>query len=236
MCYNVINNSNDYSGELNIMTQKLDYSREDAMEILNNNNYTDEEKRTKYDEYMNTLKKARKNQIVEILNNSARQIPTITKDIYISKLKEYESDDLSIPFEVIEKKLSDFDNEMRKKYEEYLNSQNTSEEIIEPDVSKDDDLELTNFDDTIFKAPVVDDFIEEDDEEELKPSFSFTGEMSVLNEDSETVDKPIFDGEDDEEVMPNMNEAEAGNASAIIISIIAVIIGAVVMYSIIRLN
>ena len=38
------------------------------------------------------------------------------------------------------------------------------------------------------------------------------------------------------EVMPEENDSEKGNASAIIISIIAVIIGAVVMYSIIRLN
>ena len=39
------------------MTQKLDYSREDAMEILNNVNFSDEEKRSQYEEYMSELKR-----------------------------------------------------------------------------------------------------------------------------------------------------------------------------------
>ena len=193
------------------MTQKLDYSREDAMEILNNVNFSDEEKRSQYEEYMSELKKTRKNAIVTKLNDLAREIPTITKDIYISVLKKYENDDLSIPFEVIESELSTFEKDMRKKYDEYLASQKEEEEEILPDVTKEEneDLESMTFDDTIFDAPKVE---EKEDEEELKPSFSLTSEMSVLN------------------------DSEKGNASAIIISIIAVIIGAVVMYSIIRLN
>lgn len=78
---------------------------------------------------------------------------------------------------------------------------------------------------------------EKDIEEDLKPSFSLTGEMSVLNEEPELLAKPLFNEEEsDSEIMPDENESERGNASAIIISIIAVIIGAVVMYSIIRLN
>ena len=100
------------------MTQKLDYSREDAMEILNNVNFSDEEKRSQYEEYMSELKKTRKNAIVTKLNDLAREIPTITKDIYISVLKKYENDDLSIPFEVIESELSTFEKDMRKKYED----------------------------------------------------------------------------------------------------------------------
>ena len=78
---------------------------------------------------------------------------------------------------------------------------------------------------------------EKDIEEDLKPSFSLTGEMSVLNEEPELLAKPLFNEEEsDSEIIPDENESERGNASAIIISIIAVIIGAVVMYSIIRLN
>ena len=218
------------------MTQKLDYSREDAMEILNNVNFSDEEKRSQYEEYMSELKKARKNAIVTKLNDLAREIPTITKDIYISVLKKYENDDLSIPFEVIESELSTFEKDMRKKYDEYLASQKEEEEEILPDVTKEEneDLESMTFDDTIFDAPKVE---EKEDEEELKPSFSLTGEMSVLNEEPELLAKPLFNEEDDSmEVMPEENDSEKGNASAIIISIIAVIIGAVVMYSIIRLN
>ena len=218
------------------MTQKLDYSREDAMEILNNVNFSDEEKRSQYEEYISELKKARKKAIVTKLNDLAREIPTITKDIYISVLKKYENDDLSIPFEVIESELSTFEKDMRKKYDEYLASQKEEEEEILPDVTKEEneDLESMTFDDTIFDAPKVE---EKEDEEELKPSFSLTSEMSVLNEEPELLAKPLFNEEDDSmEVMPEENDSEKGNASAIIISIIAVIIGAVVMYSIIRLN
>ena len=220
------------------MTQKLDYSREDAMEILNNVNFSDEEKRSQYEEYMSELKKARKNAIVTKLNDLAREIPTITKDIYISVLKKYENDDLSIPFEVIESELSTFEKDMRKKYDEYLASQKEEEEEILPDVTKEEneDLESMTFDDTIFDAPKVEEEVKED-EEELKPSFSLTSEMSVLNEEPELLAKPLFNEEEDSmEVMPEENDSEKGNASAIIISIIAVIIGAVVMYSIIRLN
>ena len=220
------------------MTQKLDYSREDAMEILNNVNFSDEEKRSQYEEYMSELKKTRKNAIVTKLNDLAREIPTITKDIYISVLKKYENDDLSIPFEVIESELSTFEKNMRKKYDEYLASQKEEEEEILPDVTKEENenLESMTFDDTIFDAPKVEEEIKED-EEELKPSFSLTSEMSVLNEEPELLAKPLFNEEDDSmEVMPEENDSEKGNASAIIISIIAVIIGAVVMYSIIRLN
>lgn len=220
------------------MTQKLDYSREDAMEILNNVNFSDEEKRSQYEEYMSELKKTRKNAIVTKLNDLARGIPTITKDIYISVLKKYDNDDLSIPFEVIESELSTFEKDMRKKYDEYLASQKEEEEEILPDVTKEEneDLESMTFDDTIFDAPKVEEEVKED-EEELKPSFSLTGEMSVLNEEPELLAKPLFNEEEDSmEVMPEENDSEKGNASAIIISIIAVIIGAVVMYSIIRLN
>lgn len=220
------------------MTQKLDYSREDAMEILNNVNFSDEEKRSQYEEYMSELKKARKNAIVTKLNDLAREIPTITKDIYISVLKKYENDDLSIPFEVIESELSTFEKDMRKKYDEYLASQKEEEEEILPDVTKEEneDLESMTFDDTIFDAPKVEEEVK-DDEEELKPSFSLTSEMSVLNEEPELLAKPLFNEEEDSmEVMPEENDSEKGNASAIIISIIAVIIGAVIMYSIIRLN
>lgn len=222
------------------MAQKLDYSREDAMQILNNTNCSDEDKRSQYEEYMNNLKKTRKNAIVTKLNDLAREIPTITKDIYISVLKKYENDDLSIPFEVIESELSDFEKEMRKKYDEYLESQKQEEiEEILPDVTKEETVEAEedsdNFEDTIFGAPKMEE--EKDIEEDLKPSFSLTGEMSVLNEEPELLAKPLFNEEEsDSEIIPDENESERGNASAIIISIIAVIIGAVVMYSIIRLN
>lgn len=216
------------------MTQKLDYSREEAMQILNSESYSDEEKRKIYDQYMSELKKNRKNAIVSKLNEYAKDIPVITKEIYISKLKEYEVDDLSKPFEVIEVELANFEKDMKNKYNEYLASKEPKEEeVIEPDVSP-EVKEEESFDDTIFSAPVV----EPEEEEDVKPSLLITDEISVLNEETDKDTKPLFDSnEDSKEVMPDdSNESERGNASAIILSIIAVIIGIVVMYTIIKLN
>ena len=219
------------------MTQKLDYSREEAMQILNNENYSDEEKRKLYDTYMNELKKNRKTAIINKLNEYAKDIPVITKEIYISKLKEYESDDLSKPFEVIESELSVFGNDMKTKYNEYLESQKPKEDTVE-EMPVENTLEEVEddekFDDTIFSDPITD-FSEE--EEEVKPSLLITNEMSVINEEPEEDLKPLFEtaSEDAKEIIPEY-EKEKGSASAIIISIIAVIIGIVVMYTIIKLN
>lgn len=216
------------------MTQKLDYSREEAMQILNSESYSDEEKRKIYDQYMSELKKNRKNAIVSKLNEYAKDIPVITKEIYIAKLKEYEVDDLSKPFEVIEVELSNFEKDMKNKYNEYLASQQPKEEI-QPDVSPEVKEEEESFDDTIFSAPIVP---AEEEEEEVKPSLLITDEISVLNEEVDKDAKPLFDSnENTQEVIPDdSNESERGNASAIILSIIAVIIGIVVMYTIIKLN
>lgn len=218
------------------MTGKLDYSREEAMQILNDESYSDDDKRQKYDEYMDKLKKDRKNEIVTRLNEYAKNIPVITKEIYISKLKEYENDDLSKPFQIIESELLDFENEMNLKYKAYLEEQNKESIVIEPDVKPEEE----DFEDTIFSDPIIPevDVLEEDEEdEEVVPSLVIND--SVLNEDPEILAKPLFDNKTEQkEVMPEdlPDDKEKGNASAIILSIIAIIIGAVVMYSIIRLN
>ena len=216
------------------MMQKLDYSREEAMEILNNTTYSDEEKKVMYEKYMSDLKKKRKDAVVAKLNDLAMNNPIITKEIYIAKLKEYESDDLSKPFEIIEKELMDFENEMKNKYNEYLKSKQEETVEITPDV-KPEIIEEETFDDTIFSEPII----VEEDEEEVVPSLVIKDEISVLNEEPEILAKSLFDtsSEDAEEVMPDVfPDNEKGNASAIILSIIAIIIGVVVMYSIIRLN
>lgn len=229
---------------------KLDYSREEAMQILNNANLSDEQKKTEYENYMNSLKKNRKTAIVNKLNEYAKDIPVITKEIYISKLKEYEVDDLSKPFEVIELELSNFEKDMKNKYQEYLDKkkleeekqieeQKKEEEILTQEVKEDDE----SFDDTIFsepKLPIKDDDILISDEEVVKPSLLITNEMSVINEETDPSMKPVFDDSSKEykDVIYNddVDEKEKGSASAIILSIIAVIIGVVVMYSIIKLN
>lgn len=216
------------------MTERLDYSREEAMKILNDESYSDEDKRQKYEEYMDSLKKKRKNEIVSRLNEYAKNIPVITKEIYISKLKEYENDDLSKPFEIIESELLNFENEMNLKYKSYLEDQNKESVVIEPDIKPEEE----DFEDTIFSDPVIPevDTLDEE-EEEVIPSLVIND--SVLNEDPEILAKPLFESKPEEkEVMPQdlPEDKEKGSASAIILSIIAVIIGAVVMYSIIRLN
>ena len=216
------------------MMQKLDYSREEAMEILNNATYSDEEKKVMYEKYMSDLKKKRKDAVVAKLNDLAMNNPIITKEIYIAKLKEYESDDLSKPFEIIEKELMDFENEMKNNYNEYLKSKQEETVEITPDV-KPEIIEEETFDDTIFSEPII----VEEDAEEVVPSLVIKDEISVLNEEPEILAKSLFDtsSEDAEEVMPDVfPDNEKGNASAIILSIIAIIIGVVVMYSIIRLN
>ncbi len=212
------------------MTEKLDYSREDAMAILNSENYTDEDKKQIYDKYMSDLKKRRRKEIINRLNNYAMDNEIITEEIYVAKLKEYENDDLSKPFEVIEKELSDFATEMKQKYDEYISKKNQEEINIVPDI-KAQPLEKETFDDTIFSNPV-------ELSQETEPSLILDDEVSVLNEEPEILAKPLFpQSDEDEELLPeDEKDDEKGNASAIIVSIIAVIIGIVVMYSIIRLN
>ena len=219
--------------------QELDYNNEEVLKILNDNNYTDEEKKNLFEKYKQDLKEKRKKEIIARLNECAKNIPTITKDIYINFLKKYENDNLSKPFEVIEQEIKDFETEMTSKYNEYLSAKKEEEkeetiEEITPDVKPEVKEEIPDeFDDTMFKDP-----------EEFKPSTSISSsiddnEVSVLNEEPEILAKPLNSKEEEKEVMPEeLSEplGEKGNASAIILSIIAIIIGAVVMYSIIRLK
>ncbi len=243
------------------MTNELDYNNEVVLEILNNPSYTDEQKKELFEKYKNNLKKARKNEIVARLNTLAKDITTITKEDYIDFLKKYENDDLTKPFEVIEEELKIFEKENKAKYEEYLKTQNQINESKEPvsdepeveDIIGDSNIDdimpdvtpsinipkesepIDEFDDTLFKNP-----------EEFKQNIAPTtliedNEVSVLNEEPEILAKPLFDKSqvDSKDVMPEeLNEDldEKGSASAIILSIIAIIIGIVVMYSIIRLK
>lgn len=243
------------------MTKELDYNNGVVLEILNNPNYTDDQKKEMFEKYKNNLKKTRKNEIVTRLNTLAKDITTITKEDYIEFLKKYENDDLTKPFEVIEEELKIFENENKAKYEEYIKSQNQINDIKEPvsdepeleDIFGDSNMEeimpdvtpsvnisketdpIDEFDDTLFKNP-----------DEFKQNITPTtlikdNEVSVLNEEPELLAKPLFDKSQQEskDVMPEeLNEDldEKGSASAIILSIIAIIIGIVVMYSIIRLK
>ena len=229
------------------MTNQLDYNNESVLKILNNPNYTEEQKKMEFEKYKNDLKKSRRNEIRNRLNECAREIPIIDKDIYIDFLKKYDDDNLSKPFEVIEHEIKNFKDEMTEKYNVYLKNKASIESIdddqmqepeeeIMPDVVPEENKmdEKDEFDDTMFKDP------EENIPDEVTPNLYIKDEVSVLNEEPETLAKPIFDNsKDTKEVMPDelpemLNEK--GNASAIILSIIAIIIGAIIMYSIIRLQ
>lgn len=230
-------------GSFDKMTQELDYNNESVLEILNNAGYTEEEKKQLFEKYKSDLKKARKDKIVSIVNQYALEIPVITKEIYIDFLKRYENDDLTKPFEVIEEELKEFKDEMNSKYEDYKSKQGIKEEKTDdeilPDVTPEEELSIEEeFDDTIFKDP--DDFnLDDNNLDYTTPSLFISDEISVLNEEPELLAKPLNSNEEEQEVMPGeLKEplGEKGNASAIILSIIAIIIGAVIMYSIIRLK
>lgn len=223
------------------MISKFDYNSEDVMKILNNPEYTDEQKKQLFDKYKNDLKVLRKKEIISRVNKLAQKIPTITEEIYINFLKNYEDDNLSKPFEIIEKELKEFENEMTEKYNVYLESKKneeeaetieTPEENIVPDVSANKKEEDNSMDDIFANSNV-------EDEEQISPSLVL-GENSVLNEEPEILAKPLFeDNTEAKDVMPNSipdTLGEKGNASAIIISIIAIIIGAVAMYTIIKMG
>ena len=223
------------------MISKFDYNSEDVMKILNNPEYTDEQKKQLFDKYKNDLKVLRKKEIISRVNELAQKIPTITEEIYINFLKNYEDDNLSKPFEIIEKELKEFENEMTEKYNVYLESKKneekaetieTPEENIVPDVSANKKEEDNSMDDIFANNNV-------EDEEQISPSLVL-GENSVLNEEPEILAKPLFeDNTEAKDVMPNSipdTLGEKGNASAIIISIIAIIIGAVAMYTLIKMG
>ena len=223
------------------MISKFDYNSEDVMKILNNPEYTDEQKKQLFDKYKNDLKVLRKKEIISRVNELAQKIPTITEEIYINFLKNYEDDNLSKPFEIIEKELKEFENEMTEKYNVYLESKKneeeaetieTPEENIVPDVSANKKEEDNSMDDIFANSNV-------EEEEQISPSLVL-GENSVLNEEPEILAKPLFeDNTEAKDVMPNSipdTLGEKGNASAIIISIIAIIIGAVAMYTIIKMG
>lgn len=228
------------------MTNKLDYNNEAVLQILNNPSYTEEQKKELFEQYKKELKKKRREEIVNRLNDYAKDIPVITEEIYINFLNKYKNDDLTKPFEVIEEELKNFETEMRSKYDVYLKEQEPVEEIIEeeiiPDVTPKKEEEIIEakedeFDDTIFKDP--EEFASSMDD--VTPSLLIKDEISVLNEEPEVMAKPLFENDKDEvkEVMPEeLSDPldEKGNASAIILSIIAIIVGVVVMYSIIKLK
>lgn len=228
------------------MNNKLDYSSEEAMKILKNESLTDEQKKAAFEKYKSDLQAIRRKEIVSRVNELAQRLPNITQEIYLQFLKKYDKDDLSTPFLEIEKDIKVFENEMAQKYNEYLENKKREEEskielpVVEEPVSSDDTVEVPITPDVVPEVQMTEDtnnIISDDLDEKIEPTL-ILGQSSVLNEEPETLAKPLFDDKA-KDVMPNTipeTEGEKGNASAIILSIIAIIVGAVVMYTIIKMN
>lgn len=211
------------------MIGNYDYNNDEVMKILNNAEYTDEQKKDLFEKYKANLKDLRRKEIINRLNECAKSNPIITQEEYINFLKKYNDDDLSKPFEVIEEELKSFSDEMDVKYKEFLAKKEAEaaaaqvvetpapvapvEEEITPDVVP-----------VVDATPVVEEPVVEP-EEDITPSVE--------------VNPTVFENKEVKEVMPEEikdNRGEKGNASAIIISIIAIIIGMVIMYAIIKLK
>lgn len=209
------------------MVNRFDYNNESVMEILNNATYTDEQKKELFEKYKSDLKELRRKEIIDRLNDYAKNNPIITQEDYVSILKSYDNDDLSKPFEVIEEELNSFKTNMDKKYNDYLVKKQEEEAaaVTEP-VLPEEEEEITP-DVTPF-APMEEEPVVEETPVEDEPISPDTNLQPTVFEDKEV-----------KEVMPEElpdNSSQKGNASAIIISIIAIIIGIVIMYAIIKLK
>ncbi len=226
------------------MIGRFDYNNDEVMKILNNPSYTEDQKKALFEKYKSDLKETRRKEIIDRLNECAKNNPIITQEEYVNFLKQYNDDDLSKPFEVIETELETFSKIMQAKYDKYIADKEAKEAAeraaAEPavqqepiaQVEEEEDIadEITpdvtpveynknELSDTIFnQAPVTEEPALEETVDDLKPTVFEENEVKeVMPED-----------------IPEINEK--GNASAIIISIIAIIIGMVIMYSIIKLK
>lgn len=219
------------------MVGRFDYNNDEVMNILNNPNYTEDQKKELFEKYKNDLKEARRKEIIDKLNECAKNNPIITQEEYVNFLKKQPVEDLAIAFSDIEKQLDRFSSDMKAKYDEYLKAKE-AETMAQ-----------------VQETPVVEETPEQEDiADEIKPDVTPTeyneNELSdtVFNqspiteptvpEETSNLDPTVFEDKEVKEVMPeDIPELdEKGNASAIIISIIAIIIGMVIMYSIIKLK
>lgn len=212
------------------MVGSFDYNNDDVMKILNNPSYTDEEKKSLFEKYKADLKDLRRKEIVNRLNDCAKNNPIITEEEYVNFLRKYNDDDLSKPFEVIEKELEDFNRTMDNKYQEYLKSK-----------------EVAPVAEEVPEVPVAETPVEEAVDEEITPDVTpFSDNTSSesplepkLEETTDNLAPTVFEDKEVKEVMPEElpeSKNEKGNASAIIVSIIAIVIGMVIMYTIIKLK
>lgn len=216
------------------MVGNFDYNNDEVMKILNNAEYSDEQKKQLFEKYKADLKDLRRKEIINRLNECAKNNPIITQEEYINFLKKYNDDDLSKPFEVIEGELKAFSDEMDAKYKEFLARKEAEAKIAEPVIT-------TPVEEV---APVVEEEITPDVKPDinLEPTIEPSETLNAVDENitpTVEINPSVFENNEVKEVMPEEikdSRGEKGNASAIIISIIAIIIGMVIMYAIIKLK
>lgn len=220
------------------MGNKFDYNDEEVMKILGDSSKTDDEKKVAFDSYKEGLLSERRTEIINRLNECAKENPMITQEKYVAMLKKYSNDDLSIPFDSILMDIDEFDKEMKLEYSKYLEEQKAKEVtpvtpvMPEPTPVVETPVAPVEPEMTITETPVVEEApvnieINPSVDEEIVPDVTpFSNTMEA---------NPLFD-DNQKEVVPNTDDSQKGNANAIIISIITIIIGIVIMYSIIRLK
>ena len=220
------------------MGNRFDYNEEEVMKILSDATKTDEEKKSAFDSYKANLLSERKNEILNRLNECAKENPMITQEKYVTMLKKYSNDNLEIPFDSIIADIEAFDKEMKEEYNKYLEAEK-AKEVAQAPVEETPAVEptpvapITPVEESV-SAPIVD---EKPINIEINPNNFDEDIVPDVTPFSNTVEaNPIF-SDSQKEVTPNdSNEGQRGNANAIIISIITIIIGIVIMYSIIRLK
>ncbi len=223
------------------MVGRFDYNNDEVMNILNNPNYTDDQKKELFEKYKNDLKEARRKEIIDKLNECAKNNPIITQEEYVNFLKKQPVDDLAIAFSDIENQLDKFSSDMQSKYDEYLKSKEAESMAEVAPTPVVEEGSIPNEEDNIADEITPDITPTDYNENELSDTIfnqSPITEPSVPEETS-NLDPTVFEDKEVKEVMPEDIPGELdekGNASAIIISIIAIIIGMVIMYSIIKLK
>ena len=208
------------------MVNKYDYNNDDVMAILNNTTYTDDQKKALFEKYKADLKELRRKEILDRLTEYAKNNPIITQEDFVNILKNYDNDDLSKPFEVIESELNTFKADMDKKYNDYLIKKQEEEAAALVNEEPEEDEEITPDVKPFASEPVV-----EEKEEVPVSEDTLSGDTNLQ--------PTVFEDKAVKEVMPEEipdTSSQKGNASAIIISIIAIIIGVVIMYAIIKLR
>ena len=206
------------------MGNRFDYNEEEVMKILSDATKTDEEKKSAFDSYKANLLSERKNEILNRLNECAKENPMITQEKYITMLKKYSNDNLEIPFDSIVADIEAFDKEMKEEYNKYLEAEK-AKEVAQAPVEETPVVEPTP---VAPITPVEESVSAPNFDEDIVPDvtpFSNTVEAN-----------PIFSDNQKEVTPSDSNDGQKGNANAIIISIITIIIGIVIMYSIIRLK